>query len=143
MVMGLIYFFFIEIFILADKQVDNALAVHTRDGESLIHKLNEAAFKKKIKVVCWGGDSLLCEIFHWVLSKAIQHVGNTLREPLKSQGLTKRAGELLPHLNRDSSTRASPKETVPACPLAVGYRNPLLWLMICHEDQRKTSPRAL
>lgn len=59
MVMGLIYFFLIEIFILADKQVDNALAVRTRDGESLILKLNEAAFKKKIKGVCWGGFSAL------------------------------------------------------------------------------------
>lgn len=74
------------------------LAEHTRDGESLIHKLNKAAFKKKIKGVCWG-ESLLCEIFHWVLSKAIQHMGNTLRTPLERQGLTKRAGELLPHLN--------------------------------------------
>lgn len=60
MVMGLIYFFLIEIFILADKQVDNALAVRTRDGESLIHKLNEAAFKKKINGVCWGG--ILCSV---------------------------------------------------------------------------------
>lgn len=59
MVMGLIYFL-IEILILADKQVDNALAVHTRDGESLILKLNEAAFKKKIKGVCWGG--ILCSL---------------------------------------------------------------------------------
>lgn len=50
-----LFFFFIEILILADKQVDNALAVHTGDGESLIHKLNKAAFKKKIKGVCWGG----------------------------------------------------------------------------------------
>lgn len=43
--------------------------------------------KRKLKgCVGGGGDSLLCEIFHWVLSKAIQHMGNTLRHHWRARG---------------------------------------------------------
>ena len=47
LVVGLIFFFFIAIYILADKQADHMFDDHTRTGGSLIHKLIKAAFEKR------------------------------------------------------------------------------------------------
>lgn len=68
-------FFFIAIYILTDKQADDMFDDHTRDGGSLIHKLIKVPFEKR-------GIS---KIFHWVLSKVVQQVGNILGTPLKRQ----------------------------------------------------------